>query len=218
MSNFKALALLGASLVAVSACGHSPESIAVANGDHREIQVKEQTHYLELTNVEVGHLTTADRARVAEFASIFANDGYGPITVSAPEGSRAAFGVVTSIRSILSQAGVLPANIAVGDYVPNANDGAPLIMAFKTYEAHVPGCSKVNEHDWTKLSSNSSLPSFGCAVNENIAMMIAKPGDLLGERELGPGDSSRQLTVYEKYRLGENTASSREADGGSTQN
>ena len=218
MSNIKTLALLGASLAAVTACGHSPESINVANGDYREIQVKEQTHYLELSNVEVGYLDSADKKRVAEFASIFANDGYGPISLSAPEGSRAAIGVVTSIRSILSQAGVLPANIAVGNYIPNANEEAPLVMAFKTYEAHVPGCSEINEHDWTKLGSNSSMPSFGCAVNENIAMMIAKPGDLLGERKLGPGDSSRQLTVYEKYRLGENTASSREADGGSTQN
>ncbi len=217
MSNWKTLALLGASIIAVSACSQSQENIDIATGNHREIEVKEQTHYLELTELGVGHLTPADRRRVELFVENFADDGYGPIVLSAPDGSREAVRAITSIRSILSRAGVLPDNITVGGYQPAAGNAAPLVLAYKSYQAHVPGCSTVNEHDWTDLRSNSSVGSFGCAVNENIAMMIAKPGDLLGEREIGPGDSSRQLTVYEKYRLGQSTASSQEADGSSTQ-
>lgn len=218
MSNWKTLALLGASFAAVSACSQSTEAIDMASGKHREIEVKEQSHYLELTELGIGHLTKEDRRRVETFAAAFAQDGYGPIVLSAPEGSREAVRAITSIRSILSRAGVLPNKISVGGYKPaSADEIAPLVMAYKSYEAHVPGCSTVNEHSWTDLTANASVGSFGCAVNENIAMMIAKPGDLLGQREIGPGDSSRQLTVYEKYRLGESTASSQEADGGSTQ-
>lgn len=218
MSNWKTFALLGASIIAVSACSQSAETLKVADGKHREIEVKEETHYLELAGLGQGYLNQDDRRRVESFAVAFEKDGYGPIVVSAPEGSQEALRIVASIRSILSQQGILPDRISVGGYTPAANEtGAPLVLAFKTYEAHVPGCSTVNEHHWTNLRSNASLPSFGCAVNENIAMMVAKPGDLLGQREIGPGDSSRQLTVYEKYRLGESTASSQEADGGSTQ-
>lgn len=218
MSNWKKLALLGASVTFMSACTHSDETRSMLDGKHREIQVKEDTHYLELSDLGVGHLSALDRKRVQEFARAFDKDGYGPIVLSAPEGSQAARNAITSIRSILSQAGVLPAKISIGGYIPDSTDGlSPLVMAYKSYEAHVPGCSSINEHSITNLSSNGSFPSFGCAVNENIAMMIAEPGDILGQREIGPGDSSRQLTVYEKYRLGESTASSQEADGGSTQ-
>ncbi|MFC7291255.1 CpaD family pilus assembly protein [Hirschia litorea] len=218
MSNWKTFALLGASILAVTSCSQSAETLQVSNAKHREIEVKEETHYLELSNLAQGYLKQEDRRRVEDFALKFGKDGYGPIVLSAPEGSQQAPRIIASIKSILSQSGVLPDKITVGGYRPAANEAAaPLVMAFKTYEAHVPGCSTVNEHDWTDLSSNTALPSFGCAVNENIAMMIAKPGDLLGQREIGPGDSSRQLTVYEKYRLGESTASSQEADGGSTQ-
>jgi pilus assembly protein CpaD len=39
--------------------------------------------------------------------------------------------------------------------------------------------------------------------------MIANPGDLLGQRTLGPGDLARRATVLTKFRNGESSHAAR---------
>ena len=217
MTHMKKIALLGFATATLTACGHSPNDFEVATRKHREIKATEETHVLKIEDVSSGVLSENDRQRVEAFGAFFDKDGYGKLVITAPEQGENTQFSVSEVRSILSSVGVRIDQVSVGPYTGYTESGAtPMVLAFKTYEAHVPGCSTVNEHDWTDASSNTTLPSFGCAVNENIALMLANPGDVRGEREIGPGDSSRQLTVYEKYRLGQDTSSSQQADGSST--
>ena len=82
--------------------------------------------------------------------------------------------------------------------------------------ASVPGCP-----DWSAKSdmnySNGTSPNFGCAVNSNLAAMVADPQDLL-EGKKGSGEtviatSNKAITTYrEKEPTGK--AGLMEASGG----
>lgn len=48
--------------------------------------------------------------------------------------------------------------------------------------ATVPGCPNWGRHSQPEIE-NKSTPNFGCAVNSNLAAMIANPEDLLHGRE-----------------------------------
>lgn len=66
--------------------------------------------------------------------------------------------------------------------------------------AEVPGCP-----NWTRPAApdfaNRSMPNYGCAVNSNIAAMVANPEDLLHGREAtGPTDSWTAQRAIEMYR------------------
>ncbi|MEL6216110.1 MAG: CpaD family pilus assembly lipoprotein, partial [Pseudomonadota bacterium] len=56
---------------------------------------------------------------------------------------------------------------------------------------------------------NNELSNFGCTVRTNLAAMIADPADLLGQRELEPGDTVRRQTTFDLYRRGEQTGAER---------
>ena len=214
MSSLKSVALIGAAAAALSACGHKPETFAVANQDHREIQAREITHYLELGS-KSGFLSTEDRLSLKAFISDYHTRGYGQLVVTAPTDIPGADKTLIEVRELIDLGGVKPVDLALGGYAGAGEQTAPIVLAYSAYEAHVPGCSTVNQHDWSNITSNTSLPSFGCAVNENIAMMLADPRDAQGQRRLDPADAQRQGVLLEKYRKGENTNSAQSADGSS---
>ena len=61
--------------------------------------------------------------------------------------------------------------------------------------AHVPNCP-----NWDPVGPSVTSPGYGCAVNSNLAAMIADPSDLvLGQEGSGTGDartSSKAIRVY----------------------
>jgi pilus assembly protein CpaD len=66
--------------------------------------------------------------------------------------------------------------------------------------AIVPNCP-----NWSRPSSpnfnNKMLPGFGCALNSNMAAMIANPEDLISGREgTGVGDSATSARAINAYR------------------
>lgn len=66
--------------------------------------------------------------------------------------------------------------------------------------AVVPGCpnwSRPSQPDW----DNRSSPNFGCAVNSNIAAMVADPQDLIHGREgSGVSDGTTAVKALQYYR------------------
>ena len=216
MNLSKVFLLLGASSVVLLACSQSADSIRVANGEQRQIEARETNHTLRISTTSYGSVSNEQQAELAGFVKTYRQAGYGPISVSAPDNAATGRMSANVVRSFLTRHGVQPEDIVTSGYANAAGKDAPVLLAFKSYTAHVPGCSTVNEHDWGNLGSNGSLPSFGCAVNENIAMMIAHPGDLNGQRTLDDPEATRQLNVLDKYRKGESTASAQTADGSSS--
>ena len=66
--------------------------------------------------------------------------------------------------------------------------------------ASVPGCP-----DWSNASdmnySNGTYPGYGCAINSNIAAMVADPEDLVnGDKGSGETYVRRSSKAVESYR------------------
>ncbi|WP_226372731.1 CpaD family pilus assembly protein [Allosphingosinicella flava] len=97
-----------------------------------------------------------------------------------------------------------------GDYGLMLSDGAPVtagtvqpgsirVIVSRT-TASVPGCP-----DWryaaTPGGQISTPPNFGCAMNSNLAAMVADPNDLvLGQPGAPSGDSATAAKAIKAYR------------------
>ncbi len=97
---------------------------------------------------------------------------------------------------------------AAGQYGLLVTDNAPMTageiqpgtvrVVLSRTTASVPDCPNWNGPGGGSLSATS--PNFGCAVNSNLAAMVADPNDLvLGQTDDGTGDpatASRAIRVY----------------------
>ncbi len=202
-------------LVALGACSHSSKTIAVSQGDYREIHAREITAELKLSpEGRSDSLGEAERLAVSYFAESYRTEGKGPIVIgfagSAPWQS------ATEARAVLLAAGISPSGVVDAPGQTGAA-GEPLVLSYRTYEAVVNDCPMINETRFENTSSNTVMPSFGCSVSINLAAMIADPTDLVGEQRMDPADAERRAIVFEKYRNGEPTSAQREASGAISQ-
>lgn len=96
-----------------------------------------------------------------------------------------------------------------GQYGLLVSDGAPVtqgavppgsvrIVVSRT-RASVPGCP-----NWSRPSqpnfTNETMSNFGCAVNGNLAAMIADPNDFVSGREGGMADPATGARAVQSYR------------------
>lgn len=104
-----------------------------------------------------------------------------------------------AITAITNRYGLFIADGApvTGGRVPEGN---VRVIVSRT-EAYVPNCP-----DWSKPSQpnfdGSQDSNFGCAINSNLAAMIANPDDLFLGREVGgPSDPAASVKALTSYRL-----------------
>lgn len=84
-------------------------------------------------------------------------------------------------------------------------DGSVRVIVSRT-RAEVPNCPNWSESS-TPNYDNRSMSNFGCAVNSNIATMVANPEDLFHGREgSGVGDTITATKAVNYYRKAEPTA------------
>lgn len=155
-------------------------------------------------------LVPSEKAAIESFAAAYRQRGHGPLSISTPSGSPnagAAAVALSDVRDILNENGV--SNLAYTPYRASGADGsAPLILSFKHYVATPAACGNWSEN-YAFDPSNGLPPNHGCATQNNLAVMVADPSDLVGPREMTPADAERRNTVLEKYRAGEPTATQR---------
>lgn len=114
-------------------------------------------------------------------------------------------------------AGAAKADVArvAGGYGLLVSDGTPVtvgavqpgtvrVVVSRT-RASVPGCP-----DWSRPASpdfdNRQMSNFGCAVNGNLAAMVADPQDLVYGREgSGVGDAATATRAVRSYRTAKPT-------------
>ncbi len=66
--------------------------------------------------------------------------------------------------------------------------------------ASVPNCPNW-ERPSQPSSTNKQMPNFGCAVNGNLAAMVANPQDLVfGQEGSGVGDNRTSIKALDSYR------------------
>ncbi|MFZ2467081.1 MAG: CpaD family pilus assembly protein [Parvibaculum sedimenti] len=158
-------------------------------------------------------LTDQERREVAAFAAAYKERGHGALTVSTPSGSAnttTAMNVLVDIRDTLSDKGVATDAVSYTSYRASAaNADAPIILSYSRYVATPSACG-----DWSTNyaydPANVAPPNFGCASQNNLAVLVADPGDFVTPRDSTPRDAQRSTEVLSKYRKGEITATKRD--------
>lgn len=188
------LALLGLAAVATGACSYTPGEPAPQRGVAAvNVPVVTRSDYVFDAVVPGGTLPASEAARLdAWFRGL--ELGYGDnIYVDGPMADMAR----ADVARVAGQYGLMVANgapVTVGA-IP---DSAVRVVVSRT-RASVPGCPNWSEPSQPNYN-NRMMSNFGCAVNSNMAAMIANPQDLVIGREgsgvVDPSTATRAIDLY----------------------
>ena len=178
---------------ALSACQHVPYDQPDRGLDAVNVPVVHRSDYALDLAAPDGSLSPAERTRLdAWFRSL--QLGYGDSIYVDGAYSEAAR---NDVARVAGQYGLLVSSgapVTQGSIPP----GSVRVVVSRT-RAEVPGCP-----NWSEPSSpnynNRTMSNHGCAVNSNIAAMVANPEDLIHGREGDPyvdaAAASRGVGVY----------------------
>ncbi|WP_042695544.1 CpaD family pilus assembly lipoprotein [Azospirillum sp. B506] len=143
-------------------------------------------------------LATADTAQLRRLVEELGEPRRTRVTILLPADAEQSQAIPV-IRT-LAGFGVDPSNITVG-FQPRG-DSVPvrgIAVTAELYAAVPPRCP-----DWhrTVIDDNSFRPSsnFGCANANNLAAMLADPGDLVAPRRMGPADGAAEEAAVDRYK------------------
>ena len=184
---------------------------AASVSETHPITVEQQTMTLTISaDPSLSELTQIDRARLNAFTSAYFTKGRGPITVTAPSGGPNDFygqELAADIRSALHAQGVNWADMLGATYrVPGTSSTPEVILSFSTYVASTAKCGDWSE-EYFRRTQNLRSKNFGCANQQNMAAMLADPGDLIEPAAMAPADATRQGVITDAFRAGEITSS-----------
>jgi len=210
-------AALAAVLLAGSCAAPSNDFGPQADGTYNHpISVQPETRGVKVSfsGLNAG-LMPEDAARLDMLVRDYLQNGDGSISVSAPDGPDSAR-AIAYFGERLANMGVPRTRILVGSHPVSDGDGR-VEISFVTYVAHTEPCG-----DWTKnvadTADNLPMPNFGCAVQHNIAAMVANPHDLEEPRGMDAADATRRTAVIGHYEKGEVTqAAKHTTDSGQEQ-
>jgi len=177
--------------LSLAACGGMPENRSLYSTKQ---PVVERTNYVLDVQANAGGLPISEQQRLAEWFDVM-DLRYGDrVAIDDPVGSgatREAVAKLAARRGILLSEG---APVTAGYVEP----GRARIVITRS-SAHVAGCPH-----WSAKSdmnyTNATSPNYGCAVNSNMAAMIANPEDLISGQK-GTGEtvvmsSSKAINSY----------------------
>jgi pilus assembly protein CpaD len=187
------------------------------------IAIKEADRSLELfIGTNRGTLTPPQRADVFAFAQTWRHEATGGVVIDLPIGTsneRSAADALREIRSILMAAGIPPQGIAVRNYHPSAPKLATVRINYPKITAAAGPCGvwprDIGPSADRNYFENQPYYNLGCATQRNLAAMVDNPADLVQPRGEAPIYTMRRTTVLEKYRKGDNTATTYPSDDSS---
>lgn len=211
---FVALALAGSCSVTPD---RDPTAVMMDGVANHPIRVEPSYRSLKVDYAPgQGGLSQANLSQLDRFVAEYRDHGTGSIAVSAPA-SAASQSVIGFFAEHINRMGIARDKILVATHDAPGGD-MRVELNFVSYQARLDKkCGDWSENLAYTLS-NDTPANFGCAVQQNIAAMIADPRDLMGPREMGESDGARRATVIDKYRQGEITsANKRKSDLGNEQ-
>ena len=185
--------------IGLAGCGHKPYDIPERGLESVNVPVVSRSDYVFDAAAPDGSLAPYEAARLnAWFAGL--DLGYGDtIYVDGPfaEGARSDVAQIAGNYGLMIADGAPVTAGAVGP-------GTVRVIVSRT-RASVPNCP-----NWSVVSQpnsqNRAMSNFGCAVNSNIAAMVADPQDLVHGREgTGVGDALTSAKAVGAYRRAEPT-------------
>jgi len=183
----------------LAGCGHSPYDIPDRGLESVNVPVVTRADFVFDAAAPDGSLAPYEAARLnAWFAGL--DLGYGDtIYVDGPfsEGAR------SDVAQIAGNYGLMVADgapVTAGAVGP----GTVRVIVSRT-RATVPGCPNWSVPSQPN-SQNRTMSNYGCAVNSNMAAMVADPQDLVHGREgTGVGDALTSSKAVSAYRRAEPT-------------
>jgi pilus assembly protein CpaD len=163
----------------------------------RQPVVDQQTYALDLAATSSG-LPVSEQRRLADWFESM-NLRYGDrIGI---DDAMASAGVRGDVAKIAGRYGLL-----IGDGAPVTQgffDPGKVRVVVTRSRAYVPGCPDWSEHV-AEYGNNTTAPGFGCAINGNLAAMIADPQQLL-HGATGTGDtvimsSTKAIQTYREAK------------------
>jgi pilus assembly protein CpaD len=203
MSRFITLAAVSVIGLTVSGCAAQPQGALTAANNTSVYSLHQPV--VEHTNFVFDVAASGDRVADVELDRLAAwftsiDVGYGDrVTVDEPRGLESA-GARADVARVAARFGVL---LADGAPVTEGNvrPGTLRIVASRS-SAHVPGCP-----EWSDPGIESPVrtgTNYGCAINSNLAAMIANPDDLIhgrdGSSEGSAATAGRAVRVFRERR------------------
>jgi pilus assembly protein CpaD len=191
LARVPAISLALALGLGLAGCGGMPENTSLYSV--RQPVVERTNMVLDVTTTSAG-LPISEQQRLNGWFETM-NLRYGDrIAVENPSQNPA---VTAAVRDIAARYGLLISDTA--PVTPGFVQPGQARVVITRSKASVPGCP-----DWSAQSdmnyTNGTSPNFGCAVNSNVAAMVADPQDLL-EGKKGSGEtviatSNKAISTY----------------------
>lgn len=160
-----------------------------------------ETLYVELPRGD-GRLSQNQAADVRRFVERYKVESTGAIRIAAPRSAGGRFAVARSMRQvedIVSRAGIPSNAIHVHDYSgSNPEFSTALRVAYRRPVALPPHCEDFSKDlgvDRERLPTRN----FGCATQNNLALMVAQSRDLKHPQQSAPRSSERRSVTWTEY-------------------
>lgn len=159
-------------------------------------------------------MPASDAAQLDMFLADYRLHGSGAISINAPPG-QAARGAIGWFAERVAASGVPRDRILVAT---RENPGDFKVeLSYITYRAVTRPCGDWSEN-LANTAGNLTPKNFGCAVQQNVAAMVADPRDLKEPRPLDGSNATRRSTIIGNYEQGKiTTAEKRKGDLGNEQ-
>jgi len=203
-------------MIAVPAggCWQSPRNQApftLSNPNERHpITVKQGEALLDLpVSRSAPGLSSTQWGQLYAYLHDYRENGKSGLVIKAPTGGaneKAAMRVYQDVRHAMGRAGISPREVRLEPYFAKWDPTAPLRLSYLKYIAQGPDCPDWSEN-LARDPQNLPSPNMGCAMQKNLAAMVADPEDLLVPRPETPRPSERRDTVWSKYVKGDVTGS-----------
>ncbi len=191
LANLPAIAFALTLGLGLAGCGGMPTNTSLYS---TKMPVVERTNMVFDVNTTAGGLPVSEQQRLNGWFETM-DLRYGDrIAIENPSQNPA---VTVAIRDLAARYGLIISDTAPVTSGYLQPDQARVVITRST--ASVPGCP-----DWSAKSdmnySNATSPGFGCAVNSNLAAMVADPQDLLegkkGDSETIIATSNKAISTY----------------------
>jgi pilus assembly protein CpaD len=188
--------LLTAGLAGCSSDGVETEDFysATSAAERYPIKVAKGPVHLGVASKR-GGLTPNQANTVMAFAQSAASNSYSSITVSRPAGSRGKE-VAGAVTALLLQQGI-PAGSIVQSVYRGSTAGPVNVSYIRTYAVTKP-CGDWSQ-DLANQPANQTAPNFGCAMQQDVAAMVANPEDFARPEGMGNVLARRRIKTLNDY-------------------
>ncbi len=137
-----------------------------------------------------GTLQPSQINAVQAFANQARSAGVTPITISRPSGGGASARVASEIAALMVQQGISRNLVRIATH--SGPSSGPVILSYITTYARTKKCGEWPD-DLSDNDMNQHMASHGCAVQANIAAMVADPNTLIVPAPSEPARAASQV-------------------------